>query len=681
MNKRFLGRIGFFALSFVSAPIFLLAQNQSTTNNSQSGQSSVCTSNLAMVPCVDQPSAPNTVITGRAEPNATIEIIVGSEDKNVVHATEDGSFRLDTNPLTANETIKVTQTAPSVVTLAPITVEAQPIGMCGPSKSDKACLNEPFEKATAITGKAPKGASVTIEIDSSESHVNALKNGTFSLTVKALKAGQMISAKDQNDNISMGPITVRPSSIANICGSGGAADTCLNAPVVGASTITGKAPAGASIDISIDDGSPQTVTALKNGTFSLGVDAIASGEKIEATQKQPPVSMGPVFAEAAPNVSTSSLFTLGLVGINATGTSTSGPKQQYFAEFDLIAPVHWLPKGYGCHSYRGSDENNKKTYDDDRYPLAGKCWVWLNPRIASAPQTTSTALSSVNSATSLTQGLGSQTLGQITQTFEFQGGLEYYLTKPWNGAQLDANTRSVFSLILGGGSVTPFNSISTAPEYALSTNLGKQFNEFPNLPPLYPQLATALCSFGFTGTSTIPCPSPPATGLKTVAFVFPDRSRFYRSYFGGIRLRTFYFKGDCQNLSDFSNPCSAPDTYPGTFDARFGQDETVTGGMLRGVVLTLTGSYPLPGTSNAVRIFGSAYLRLHKNVNTRALVLVPSQSFTSLDDPSVVVQSIQPSDQDYFRLGLGVDLIALIRKWTTAASAATTSASTSKSSK
>jgi hypothetical protein len=48
-----------------------------------------------------------------------------------------------------------------------------------------------------------------------------------------------------------------------------------------------------------------------------------------------------------------------------------------------------------------------------------------------------------------------------------------------------------------------------------------------------------------------------------------------------------------------------------------------------------------------------------------ALVLIPSTSFTSLDDPTVVVQPIQPSDQDYFRLGLGVDLVALIHKFTT----------------
>jgi hypothetical protein len=74
----------------------------------------------------------------------------------------------------------------------------------------------------------------------------------------------------------------------------------------------------------------------------------------------------------------------------------------------------------------------------------------------------------------------------------------------------------------------------------------------------------------------------------------------------------------------------------------------------------------------------AAILRLHKNSNATALVLVPSQNFVTLDDPSVVVQPIKPSDQGYYRLGIGVDLMPLIHKWylasqTSAASGATTS--------
>jgi len=103
-------------------------------------------------------------------------------------------------------------------------------------------------------------------------------------------------------------------------------------------------------------------------------------------------------------------------------------------------------------------------------------------------------------------------------------------------------------------------------------------------------------------------------------------------------------------------------TYPGTFDLRFGEDESVTGGHLSPYVVTLTGSFPIPGTKGALRLFGSSYIRTRRNQDTTALVLVPSSSFTSLDNPAVVVQPILRSDQDYFRVGVGLDLFPALSK-------------------
>ena len=103
-------------------------------------------------------------------------------------------------------------------------------------------------------------------------------------------------------------------------------------------------------------------------------------------------------------------------------------------------------------------------------------------------------------------------------------------------------------------------------------------------------------------------------------------------------------------------------TYPGTFDVRFGEDESVTGVHLVPLVATLTGSFPIPGTKGALRLFGSTYIRAYRNQDTLALVLVPSPNFISLDNPAVVVQPILRSDQDYFRLGVGLDLFPMLSK-------------------
>ena len=88
--------------------------------------------------------------------------------------------------------------------------------------------------------------------------------------------------------------------------------------------------------------------------------------------------------------------------------------------------------------------------------------------------------------------------------------------------------------------------------------------------------------------------------------------------------------------------------------------------------MTITGSYPLPGTGGALRIFGSYYLRLGANRNATTLILLPTSPAVALNDPSVVIQPTNQADQDYYRLGIGVDLISLISKWYTAAQKSST---------
>ena len=100
-------------------------------------------------------------------------------------------------------------------------------------------------------------------------------------------------------------------------------------------------------------------------------------------------------------------FVLGLVGVNATGSGSSAPLQQYFVAFDILTPFAW-------------GRAKEKVY-----PLQHQWWVWGSPRIASLPSPNSSALNTISSASGLSTGAGSQTIGGITQSFEFQGGIEY----------------------------------------------------------------------------------------------------------------------------------------------------------------------------------------------------------------------------------------------------------------
>ncbi len=395
----------------------------------------------------------------------------------------------------------------------------------------------------------------------------------------------------------------------------------------------------------IDPAGVVTGTAQGSVTVTATYDSLTSASAV-VTVKNP-----------------SSMYTLGLIGLNATGSAASGVSQQYFAEFNLIAPVDWLgSKACG---------DLKQTQD----PLSRRCWLWLDPRVASVPSSTSSALNSL-STSSLTTGIGTQTVAQIVQTFEIQTGFEYTIRTAASGTYWGSGSgpwgRSAISLILGGGLVTPFSSTASSPQFQLNSNLAAQFVQYPSLITIYPQLADGLCSWGLTSSPSFTCPSTPSTKPTAVSFVVPNRSRFYRDYYGGLRFRFFYAGGDCGNEHPVN--CVQSDIFPGTVDVRLGQDETVTGGKLRGAVLTFSGSFAIPGTGGTVRLFGSSYLRMHKNVNTPALVLIPTSPVLTLDNPALIVQQTNRSDQDYFRLGIGFDIFPILDKLKSAAPAKATTA-------
>ncbi len=503
--------------------------------------------------------------------------------------------------------------------------------------------------------------------------ISVAKNTTVEIPVRPLTEYDRIDLQDLKAKpaVSIGPLRPGPKMDDPCSSEDGKTQPCLNPVKTTDKVVTGFGPPSVSIQIELDKAVKGTVkTDATTGAFTFDLSSLTKGQTITA-QVTPAPATGVQPATATTTVkdapaadSTFALYTLGLVGVNVAGASNTGPSQQYFVSFDTRLPIPFLGRSF-CGE---TDEVFKMDY---------KCWLWFNPRIASAPAPANSTLKSFSSVNSLSSGLSGETLGQITQTVEVHSGAEYSL---FHGPRVPTSTTVAFkgglSAIIGGGIVTPINPTSSASIFVLNNNLGNQFTEnalgggTPTFAQTYPILASALCGTG-TGrygfTSNPPC-TPSASTYSNVAFVLPNRSRFYRDYFVGLRLRTYFFSGDCTHKVDKAaegvpTSCKAANIYPGTFDVRLGQDETVTGGYLRRLVLTSTASYPLPGTSGAVRIFGSTYISMNRNKNMPALALLAASSTIPITDPTVVIQPIKPSDHDYFRLGVGVDLVPLISKW------------------
>ncbi|HEY0702116.1 MAG TPA: hypothetical protein VGD60_05055 [Candidatus Acidoferrales bacterium] len=503
-----------------------------------------------------------------------------------------------------------------------------------------------------------------------QNSVVVAENTTVEIAVRPLTEYDRIDLRDANGNSLSGQLQPHAKMDEPCSSEEGQTQTCLNPVKTTDKAVTGFGMKSSSIKIELDKAVKGTVeTDATTGAFTLDLSSLTKGQTITATQVKPAPLTGvkpatTTVKDVPAADSTFALYTLGLVGVNVAGASNTGPSQQYFVSFDTRLPIPFLGRSF-CGE---SDEGFKMDY---------KCWLWFNPRIASAPAPASSTLKSFSSVNSLSSGLSGETLGQITQTIEVHSGAEYAL---FHGPRVPTSTTVAFkgglSAIIGGGIVTPINPTSNASIFVLNNNLGNQFttNALSGGPQTfaqtYPILASALCGTG-TGrygfTSTPPC-TPSANTYSNVAFVLPNRSRFYRDYFIGLRLRTYFFSGDCTHKIDkaaenATTSCKAANIYPGTFDVRLGQDETVTGGYLRSAILTTSASYPLPGTSGAVRIFGSTYISMNRNRNSPALALLAASSTIPITDPTVVVQPIRPSDHDYFRLGLGVDLVPLISKW------------------
>ena len=394
-----------------------------------------------------------------------------------------------------------------------------------------------------------------------------------------------------------------------------------------------------------------------------------------------------------------------VMGFDISGASNAKTQQKFFLEFDINGPVgfgklgarrvscssySWLPeclekenvrleKKVACKAYWMLEECNDKKPTDEvplngpfsckKYPALPECknysvllerrdplsrplWFFLNPRITSVPQA-ATSLANLN-VQSISDGItGNNNTTAIVQGLDVQGGAELFLIRPRQGLPFwsvvkNAKARVGVALVGGFGFTTPFSPPDkTTQEFTINSTILKQFPNAGNVQ------AGATC--------TPPATTCPAT---MIAFVDEDRTRFFRRYYTGFRFKTYFFsdrvKGECDDPRRGESCEGLINLFPGIVDITAGKDEAVTGGKLRNWVFRLDAVYPLPFIPS-LHIFGGANLVFARNTTTPALVLEPPAKFLPLSDPNVFVQQVTPQNRDTYRIGLGVDLLEIIK--------------------
>lgn len=284
-----------------------------------------------------------------------------------------------------------------------------------------------------------------------------------------------------------------------------------------------------------------------------------------------------------------------------------------------------------------------------RDPLSRPLWFFLNPRITSVPQSPN-GLGSLNIQSISDSILSDKNTTSLVQGMDVTGGLEYFVIKPRQGLPFwsvvkNARARTGLALVAGVGFTTPFSPPDkTTQEFNINSTITKQFPDalIPQPPP----------------------PDPNSAPPTIIAFVNKDRTRFFRRYYTGLRFKTYFFsdriRGECDDPRSEDGCEAVINLFPGVFDLTVGKDEAVTGGRFSNWVLRLDAVYPLP-FNPAFHIFGGANVAFGRNTTTLPLVLEPPQTFLNLSDPHVFVQALDPPNRDTYRIGIGVDLLQIIK--------------------
>jgi len=300
-------------------------------------------------------------------------------------------------------------------------------------------------------------------------------------------------------------------------------------------------------------------------------------------------------------------FTRVIAGYQQSGASASNREGRFFYDLYISVPFK-IPfvRPWGV---------------DEDFGPALRAWGYA--RITSVPQQIKSSVREF--AGNFGKEITDVKVNEIAQAAEFLWGFEHRLSKFGSlRASFDGKTQQNFSLsfVLGFGAITPLEPRETLQIFRTSADTER----------LYPQ----------------------AKGKDFIAFVSPDRNRFFRQYYLGFRLETRYFDANGNPLNRF----------PAMLDFTFGQNEAVTKGCLCGSIFRFEGFYPLAWENlKFIYLFGTAHLKFNKSEIQEPLILQPAPTDTPIPAVNAAIVTIPQINRDYYRIGVGIDFFALRGLW------------------
>ncbi len=320
-----------------------------------------------------------------------------------------------------------------------------------------------------------------------------------------------------------------------------------------------------------------------------------------------------------------SIIIRSIVGLEQIGASSARSEQHPFLSLFFSTPVN-IGRKFVCPIEKPNCAEADKI-EKPKFTFS----VWSDIHLTTTPVQSVGSLASFTPAgfaSNFVQGDSAGKVNDLVRSFDFLIGFDKQIVPLGKSFPGIFPGKTSLSLIAAGGAISPLSSDKGAVFYKIPTDAAN---------------AEALFAV-----------FPEARGKTNIAFVAPERNRFFRQYYAGFRLKTFFSDKETQFL-------------PAMFDVTFGQNEAITN-RLQGVIMRIDGSTPFPvSKAGFLYLFGSVNMRLGRSKEITPTFFLEPATNVSLTNADTIVLPLdrspfQTKDRDVFRIGVGADLFKLFKK-------------------
>lgn len=236
---------------------------------------------LTETPTVDPVKAGDTVVSGTAEPGATVTVNVSGEGPVTVNANEEGNWTANVPELSEGDTVTVVATADDKDPSAPVTVSVSGLTVATPT----AAISGNETDGYPVVGKAV--ANAAIEITNAQGDIvgsgTADDDGNYRIEIapdqvipeENLNVTAVVSAGGKDYRSGATTVVVPADNPENQT-----ATPTIDPVSAGDTTVSGTAEPGSTVTITVTGENPITVEADDQGNWTTDVPEVSEGDTV-----------------------------------------------------------------------------------------------------------------------------------------------------------------------------------------------------------------------------------------------------------------------------------------------------------------------------------------------------------------------------------------------------------------